>query len=154
AATNGNFALKISYVGSDSNDVVLTVLSNTPPTFAGGGTTNLTVNELATLTYTNVVSDIERPPQTMTWTLLTPISGLALNTTNGVLTWTPTEAQGPSSNNVLVKVTDSGTPPLSSTGTLVIAVREVNLAPVPVPVPDTNVLAGNTISIQLAANDS
>src|SRR5262249_44769444 len=143
AATNGNFALKISYVGGDSNDVVLTVLSNTPPTFASGGTTNLTVNELTPLTYTNVISDIEQPPQTMTWTLLTPISGLALNASNGVLTWTPTEPQGPSSNNVLVKVTDSGTPPLSSTGTVIIVVREINLAPVPVPVPDTNLVAGN-----------
>ena len=74
AATNGNFALKISYVGGDSNDIVLTVLSNTPPTFASGGTTNLTINELIPFTYTNVITDIEQPPQTFTWTLLTPIS--------------------------------------------------------------------------------
>ena len=153
AATNGNFALSISYVGGDSNDVVLTVLSNTPPTFTSA-TTNLTINELFSLTYTNFISDIEQPPQTFTWTLLTPISGLALNSTNGVLTWTPTEAQGPSTNNVLVKVTDSGTPPMSSTGTVVITVREVNQAPVPVPVPDTNLLAGNTMAIQLTANDA
>jgi len=154
AATNGNLALRINYAAGDSNDVVLTVLSNTPPTFAGGGTTNLSVNELVPLTYTNAITDLEQPPQTFTWTLLTPISGLALNATNGVLTWTPTEAQGPSTNTVLVKVTDSGTPPLSSTGTVIIVVREINLAPVPVPVPATNVLAGNTIAIQLAANDS
>jgi hypothetical protein len=153
AATNGNLALQISYAAGDSNDVVLTVLSNTPPTFAAS-TTNLTVNELSTLNYSNVISDLEQPPQTYTWTLLTPISGLALNPTNGLMTWTPTEAQGPSSNNVLVKVTDSGTPPLSSTGTVNITVKEVNQAPVPVPVPDTNILAGNTVTIQLVANDS
>src|SRR5439155_6620350 len=86
-------------------------------------------------------------------TLLTPISGLALNPTNGVLTWTPTEAQGPSSNNVLVKVTDSGTPPLSSTGTVIITVNELNQAPLPVPVSPTNVVAGNTLNLQFMAND-
>src|SRR5205085_1737782 len=93
-------------------------------------------------------------PQTFTWSLLTPMSGLALNATNGVLTWTPTELQGPSSNNVLVKVTDSGTPPMSTTGTVIITVKEVNQAPVPAAVPDTNVLAGNTINIQLTATDA
>lgn len=154
AATNGNLAVKITYVGGDGNDVVLTVLSNTPPTFAGGATNNLAVNELFQLTYTNVITDIEQPPQTFTWTLLTPIAGLSLNSTNGVLTWTPTESQGPSSNTVLVKVTDSGSPPLSSTGTINIAVAEVNQAPVPAPVPNTNVIAGSTISIQLVATDS
>ncbi|HSU53507.1 MAG TPA: hypothetical protein VLT36_05575, partial [Candidatus Dormibacteraeota bacterium] len=154
AATNGNLALRINYAAGDGNDVVLTVLSNTAPTFAGGGTTNLTVNELVPLTYTNVITDIEQPPQIFTWTLLTPISGLALNTTNGVLTWTPTESQGQSTNTLLVKVTDSGTPPLSSTGTVIIVVREINVAPVPVPIASTNVVAGNTITIQLAANDS
>jgi len=35
AATNGNLALRISYVGgTGGNDVVLTALNNTPPTFA------------------------------------------------------------------------------------------------------------------------
>jgi hypothetical protein len=152
AATNGNLALRISYIGGAGHDIVLTVQSNTPPTIAA--TNNLTVNELATLTYTNVASDIEQPPQSFTWTLLTPISGMTLNSTNGVLTWTPTEAQGRSTNTVLVKATDSGSPPMSSTGTVIITVQELNVAPVPVAVPDTNVIAGNTLMIQLAANDS
>jgi hypothetical protein len=43
---------------------------------------------------------------------------------------------------------------MSSTGTVVIAVLEVNQAPIPVPVPDTNVVAGSTMSIQLTASDS
>ena len=151
-ATNGNFALRISYVGGDGNDVVLTALSNTPPTFATP-TNNLTIVEANLLTYTNIVSDLERPPQTMSWSLLTPLSGLNLDPVSGVLTWTPTEAQGPSTNTVLVKVTDSGTPPMSSTGTVIIAVQEFNQPPVPVAVPDTNLLAGNILSLQLVAND-
>jgi autotransporter-associated beta strand protein len=154
AVTNGNFPLRISYVGGTGNDVVLTVLSNTPPLFAAA-TTNLTISEIATLTYTNAVTDLERPPQTNTWTLLTPFSGLTLNPTNGALVWIPIESQGPSTNTVLVKVTDSGSPPLSSTGTVIVTILEFNQAPVPVPVPApfTNLLAGNTVTMQLAATD-
>ena len=31
----------------------------------------VTINELTTLIYSNVVSDLEQPPQTYTWTILT-----------------------------------------------------------------------------------
>jgi len=40
-------------------------------------------------------------------------------------TWTPTEAQGPSTKVVTVGVTDNGTPPLSDTKTVTVVVDEV-----------------------------
>src|SRR5439155_26085685 len=48
---------------------------------------------------------------------------------SGVFTWTPTEAQGPSTNLLRVIVTDSGTPALSATQAFTIVVNEVNSAP-------------------------
>src|SRR5207249_519682 len=47
-----------------------------------------------------------------------------------VFTWTPTEAQGPSTNVILVRVTDDGSPPSSDTGSFTVVVTEVNRAPV------------------------
>ncbi len=125
---------------------------DTPPIFVTS-TNTVTVNELSTLVYTNAIFEVDPSKTNFTWTLLTPISGLALNPTTGVLTWTPAEGQAPSTNTVLCEVTDSGSPPLSSTGTVIIIVQDVNQAPIPVSVPNMSVLAGNTLSLQLQAND-
>src|SRR6185503_11958210 len=56
--------------------------------------------------------------------------GATLNATNGVFTWTPTEAQGPSTNLITVRVTDDGSPPSSDTRSFTIVISEVNRPPV------------------------
>ena len=48
----------------------------------------------------------------------------------GVITWTPTESQGPSTNTITTVVTDNGVPPLSVTNSFTVTVSEVNTAPV------------------------
>jgi hypothetical protein len=48
---------------------------------------------------------------------------------NGVVNWTPSENQGPSTNLVQIRVTDDGSPALSVTNLVEIIVREVNSAP-------------------------
>ena len=50
--------------------------------------------------------------------------------TNGVITWTPTEGQGPGTNTITTVVTDNGVPPLSATNSFEVMVTEVNSAPV------------------------
>src|SRR5439155_3828 len=65
---------------------------------------NQTVNELSTLVVTNTASDTDLPANTLTFALLSGPSGVAVHPTTGVLTWTPTEAQGPSTNTITVKV--------------------------------------------------
>jgi autotransporter-associated beta strand protein len=151
AAASGNLGLQISYVGGDGNDVVATVQSNTPPVLS---LISRFVNEQTTLTFSNSATDPDQPPQTLTWALLSAPPGVNLNPASGVVTWTPAEAQGPSTNAIVLKVTDSGVPPLSSTGTVTVTVGEVNQAPNPVPLPLTNVLVGSTLTLQLAATDS
>jgi hypothetical protein len=150
SANGGNLGLQISYRAGDGNDVVVTVQSNTPPVIAQP---TLFVAEQTPLVYTNTAVDFDQPAQVITWSLLSAPAGVNLNASNGVLTWTPTESQGPSTNNLLVRATDSGLPPLSSTGTVTVIVQEVNLRPVSTSITNTNVLVGSTLTMQLTASD-
>ncbi len=47
----------------------------------------------------------------------------------GVIAWTPTEAEGPSTNLVTVVVTDDGSPALSASNIFTVVVSEANTAP-------------------------
>jgi hypothetical protein len=91
---------------------------------------NKTLNELATLTATNTATDSDLPANTLTFALVSPPSGMSINGSSGVITWTPSEAQGPSTNTISVRVTDNGSPNLSVTNSFTVTVNEVNSAPV------------------------
>src|SRR5439155_20184229 len=62
--------------------------------------------------------------------LVSAPDGMSLDPTTGVLTWTPTETQGPRTNLITVQVTDNGSPPLSATNSFTVVVKELNSAPV------------------------
>jgi hypothetical protein len=90
-------------VGTTTNTFAITVREvNSLPTLAGA--TNATINELVGYTQPLVPQDVDIPVQPLTVTLLSGPSGLVV--TNGLLGWTPTEAQGPSTNSIVVAVTD------------------------------------------------
>src|SRR6185369_16859467 len=74
-------------------------------------------------------TDTDLPANALSFALESGPSGVAVNSTTGVLTWTPTETQGPSTNTITVKVTDNGTPALSATNSFTVVVNEVNSAP-------------------------
>src|SRR5438128_939280 len=84
--------------------------------------TNQTVTELSTLTVTNTASDADLPTNTLTFSLVSAPAGVNLDSSSGVLTWTPTEAQGPSTNQITVKVTDDGSPPMSDSKSFTIVI--------------------------------
>src|SRR5207247_392561 len=63
-----------------------------------------------------------------TYALINPPAGTSIDT-NGIISWTPSEAQGPSSNTLTTVVTDNGLPNLSSTNSFTVIVQEVNVAP-------------------------
>jgi hypothetical protein len=54
---------------------------------------------------------------------------MTINPGTGAINWTPTEAEGPSTNTITVVVTDNGSPPLSATNSFTVVVNEVNSAP-------------------------
>ncbi len=148
-------ALKIAVSDGESsvtNGVVLAVVEvNQPPVPTPLGTRR--VNEGSLLSFTVGAIDADLPAQRLVYSLAQAPVGLTI-TSNGVVNWRPTEAQGPATNVVLVRVTDDGQPALSATNAIEIAVREVNQSPVLAPVADTSVDTLSELVIRLAATDA
>ncbi len=88
-----------------------------------------TINEQTLYTATATATDSDLPTNTLTFALVSGPVGLTV-APNGAISWTPTEAQGPSTNVVTVQVTDNGSPNLSNTNSFTLIVNEVNVAPV------------------------
>jgi hypothetical protein len=126
---------------------------NLPPTLANFPPQ--TVDEGTLLQVQASGSDSDIPGQALTYSLAgTPPANVTIDASTGVLSWTPTEAQGPATNLLLVKVTDNGTPSLSATGLLSVVVREVNTAPVLSSIADRVISVGTLLSITNSASDS
>src|SRR5256886_2034227 len=86
--------------------------------------------EQTTLNVSASATDADIPANSLTFALVSSPAGMTINPATGAISWTPTEAQGPSTNIVSVSVTDNGVPALSVTNTFTVTVNEVNLAPV------------------------
>jgi hypothetical protein len=131
--------------------VVTSGLVNTPPWLPPQ--TNRAVNEQATLVVTNTAMDSNIPANALTYALLAAPTGVAIDT-NGIITWTPTEAQGPSTNTITTAVTDNGSPPMSTTNNFTVIVNEVNTAPM-LPGQSTKTVAVlATLTVTNTATDS
>jgi hypothetical protein len=80
--------------------------------------------------------------------------GMGINAKTGVLSWIPSEGQGPSTNAVTVRVSDDGAPPLQAAQTFVVYVSESNTPPLLEPIPVIQAKVGEPLQIQLHATDS
>src|SRR5439155_9048076 len=98
-----------------------------------------TIPENAAYTFTVPASDSDLPPQQLTFALSGAPTGASIDPGSGLSSWTPSEAQGPSTNAMLVLVSDNGSPSLTTTQALTIIVTEVNSAPV-LTNPGTNII--------------
>ena len=85
-----------------------------------------TIDELTTIVVTNTATAANPSATQLTFSLTSAPAGATLDPVAGVLTWTPTEAQGPSTNRIGVQVRDNGTPSLSDIRSFTIVVNEVN----------------------------
>jgi len=88
---------------------------------------NQTVDELTLLTFTATASDSDLPAQTLTFSLDSGAPSGASITTGGLFTWTPTEAQGPGTYLITVRVSDGA---LEDFEVISVQVNEVVEAPV------------------------
>ena len=93
-------------------------------------------------------------PKVLTYSLSNAPAGATINATNGVFTWTPTEAQGPGVYNITVRVTDNNLPPLSDAKTFQVTVNETNQAPVLAAITNRVVHAGTLVAITNTATDA
>ena len=103
-----------------------------------------TINELQTLTQPFVGADTDLPRQTLRYSLGAGApAGARIDVTNGVVTWTPSAQDGPSTNHITVTVRDNGTPALSASQDFVVIVRD-SRPDFTVSLSSTNVLAGQS----------
>jgi uncharacterized repeat protein (TIGR01451 family) len=113
-----------------------------------------TIDEGQPLSLTAVASDPDQPVQSLTFSWgAEPPMGATINATNGLVTWTPDEAQGPGTYAFVVLVTDDASSPRSATQHFAVTVNEVNRAPVLEPVGHQTVRVGTTLVVTSIATD-
>src|SRR5439155_23183562 len=97
-------------------------------------------------------SDLDLPANILTYQLVSPPAGASING-SGVITWTPTEAQGPSVTTFKTIVADNGTPTLRATNTFTVTVTDVNSAPVLPAQADRTINELSTLTVTYTATD-
>lgn len=148
ASDNGSPALN-----SSQTFTVSVLETNAAPVLAA--ISNSTIDEATTLIVTNSASDSDQPANTLTYSLETNApAGAFIDPITGTLTWTPTEAQGPSTNNITVRVTDNGSPAITVERVFTAVVNEVNLAPSLSAMANRVVHAGTTVTVTSQASDA
>jgi hypothetical protein len=96
-----------------------------------------------------VASDIDTPPQTLTFSLGTNApAGARIDPATGVFAWRPSSSQGPAAYPISVIVSDNGQPSMSATQSLVINVQD-RLPDVVLSLGNTNLAIGQTSSVPL-----
>jgi Putative Ig domain len=99
---------------------VTVIATNTPPTLAP--IASRTIHALMTLAFTNSASDPD-VGETLTFSLDPGApAGASIGATNGVFAWTPADSQT-GTNDLTVRVTDNGLPPLSATQSFTVIVE-------------------------------
>jgi hypothetical protein len=137
---------------SVTNSFTITVTeTNSAPVLPD--TTNYTIDELTSLIITNTASDSDLPLNTLTYSLLSPPANASIDT-NGIITFSPDESQGPGVYTITTVVTDNGTPGLSATNSFIVNVNEVNTAPVLASLPDQTINSSAALVITNAATDA
>jgi len=102
---------------------------------------------------TNRASDSDVPAHSLTYVLLDAPAGATIDT-NGIISWAPTEAQGPSTNTVTTVVLDDGIPSRSATNIFTVVVQEINSAPM-LPALSSLTITGLTLlTVTNTASDS
>ena len=125
---------------------------NLPPVLDAIG--NRSIDEGVELAFTASSTDPDSPVNTLTYSLDTGApTGASIDPDSGVFTWTPSEAQGPGSFNVTVRVTDDGTPNLDDFETIEIMVGEFNLPPELAAIGDKSVDEGVELTFTASATD-
>ncbi|HEX3857718.1 MAG TPA: LamG-like jellyroll fold domain-containing protein [Verrucomicrobiae bacterium] len=169
--TVANFGpVTVSVVVSAVPVIYAPINTNTPPVFTTNNLPNQTINELTTLTVTNTATDTNAGV-TLSYAVSMVVDTAAMVAsnwptiyatttpsptidTNGIITWTPTEAQGPGVYTITTVVSDNGIPPASATNSFTVTVNEVNLPPVFVGTPPNQTIpVSSTLIVTNAATD-
>jgi len=133
---------------NDTETITIDVAGvNGPPVLAAIG--NKTVNESSLLSFTATATDPDLDALTFTLDAGAP-TGAAI-TAGGAFTWTPTEAQGPGTYPITVRVSDGS---LDDSETIQVTVNEVNLAPVLGAIGNKSGAVGTPVTFTATATDA
>ena len=151
-----NITVRVTDQGGaqDFETIVVTVTNggNNAPVLGAIG--NKSVKEGVALTFTATATDVDGG-QTKTFSLDAGApTGATINGSTGAFSWTPTEAQGPGSYPITVRVTDNGSPASNDFETITVTVTEVNVAPVLATISDQSVNEGSTLNVTASATDA
>ncbi len=119
--------LVLGTANSGNDLTVAFVPSNSAPSITVPA--DQTLNELVPVALTNTASDPDSG-SILNFRLVSSPTNMAINANSGIITWTPSESQGPGVYSVTVAVDDDGGTPLSATNSFNITVNELNVAPV------------------------
>lgn len=115
---------------------------------------NRTIPEQQTLQLTAVGQNPGGSNANLRYQLDQAPAGMAIDPLSGLLTWTPTEAQGPGRFDVIVRVFNVNRPQSFATQRFTVDVTEVNSAPVIGAIPDQTVFPGQRVNFVVSATDS
>ena len=108
-------------LGSTNQWIVVVQEVNTAPVLLSPGSQVAGERELWTVQLRALDSDLPSTP--LNFSLVSGPPGLTVNAT-GLVSWTPTASQNPSTNVVVVRVSDSGPGPLRATNRFVVEVTD------------------------------
>ncbi|MBN8248274.1 MAG: hypothetical protein J0L84_12630 [Verrucomicrobia bacterium] len=106
--------------------LIVVLETNAPPTLAIPEEVRL--EEQQPFTFLLEARDIDDPAQVLSYALVEGPEGLSISQT-GLIQWKPSEAQGPSTNVLTVRISDDGTPPQTVTAATRLIVNEINGTP-------------------------
>ena len=112
------------------------------------------LEEGQTLTLVLQAVDRDLPANVLSYKLVSGPQGMTVDSQSGVLTWKTTESDGPSTQTVVVEVSDDAQTPLSSRVSFQVTVSENNQAPVLVTVTTQSVVEGVNLVVDLVASDA
>jgi len=110
---------------------------------------NRIVKVMTTLVVTNTATDVDLPPDVLSYQLISPPTGMTINQ-NGVISWTPTQLQEPSTN-LIVTVANDGI--ANTTNSFLVEVTQ-NSSPVLSPLANRTIHAGAVLRINCLATDA
>ncbi len=149
ASQAGEYAVKVSNAGGSVTSAVAVLKVNTAPVLPAQS--DRTIAEHTPLSVTNAAADADIPTNVLTYQLISPPAGANIDT-NGVITWTPGEEQGPGTHTFTAVAMDEGG--LSTTNSFIVFVTEVNLPPTVDAMSDRTVNPGQTITFTATATDA
>ncbi len=112
-----------------------------------------TVSEGQRLQLRAVASDADVPAQTLVFSMAGGPEGALLDPQTGAFDWTPSEAQGPGTYAITLRVTDNGTPPRATSRTFKVTVTEANRPPVLSSIADRAVDESALVAFSAVASD-